>query len=202
MDLQALLQQSYFGNTVEDYAWFVGLVLTGLLFKKLVSRYFSHLLYRLIGKRSQGVSMEQFDNLLTKPIGLCVMLSIIFMGSAHIELPVSWELANKEEFGLRMLLSKGYALAYIISYLWIFLRLVEYFGLILQNRAEATDSKMDDQLVPFALEIGKIAVFIVGFFIILSRIFEIDVTALATGLGIGGIAIAMASIQLLGITHK
>ena len=54
---------------------------------------------------------------------------------------------------------------------------------------------MDDQVVPFALEIGKIAVFIIGFFIILGRIFEVDVTA-STGLGIGGIAIAMASKSL------
>ncbi len=197
MNLQALLQQSYFGNIVEDYAWFVGLVLAGLLFKRLISRYFSHLLYRLIGKRSQGVSVEQFDSLLTRPIGFCVMLSIIFMGSAHIELPAAWELASKEEFGFRMLLSKGYALAYVISYMWIFLRLVEYFGLILKNKADVTDSKMDDQLVPFAIEIGKITVFIIGFFVILGKILEVDVTALATGLGIGGIAIAMASKESL-----
>ena len=67
----------------------------------------------------------------------------------------------------------------------------------LQNKADLTDSKMDDQVVPFALEVGKITVFIIGFFIILGRIFEIDVTALATGLGIGGIAIAMASKESL-----
>ena len=39
--------------------------------------------------------------------------------------------------------------------------------------------------------------FILGFFIILGKIFEVDVTALATGLGIGGIAIAMASKESL-----
>ena len=44
---------------------------------------------------------------------------------------------------------------------------------------------------------GKITVYIIGFFIILGRIFEIDVTALATGLGIGGIATAMASKESL-----
>ena len=196
MDLQTLLKQVYFGNTIEDYAWFFGMLLLGLLFKKLISKYFSHLLYRLVRKNS-SVSVEQFDALLSKPIGLCVMLSIIFIGSSHIEFPSAWELASKEEFGLKMILSKGFSLAYIISFVWIFLRLVEYFGLLLQNKADQTDSKMDDQVVPFALEIGKIAVFIIAFFIILGRIFEIDVTALATGLGIGGIAIAMASKESL-----
>ena len=196
MDLQTLLQQVYFGNTLEDYAWFLGMLILGLAFKKLISRYFSNLLYRLVGKNS-SVSTEHFDGLLTKPIGLCVMLSIIFIGSSHIEFPNSWELASKNRFGLKMILSKGFSLAYIISFVWIFLRLVEYFGLLLQNKADQTDSKMDDQVVPFALEVGKITVLIIGFFIILGRIFEIDVTALATGLGIGGIAIAMASKESL-----
>ena len=159
MDLQTLLQQVYFGNTLEDYAWFFGMLILGLAFKKLISRYFSHLLYRLVGKNS-SVSIEQFDALLTKPIGFCVMLTIIFIGSSHIELPSTWELASKDEFGLKMVLGKGFSLAYIISFIWIFLRLVEYFGILLQNKADQTDSKMDDQLVPFALEIGKIAVYI------------------------------------------
>ena len=196
MDLKTILQQVYFENTIENYAWFLGMLLLGLVFKRLISRYFSHLLYRTIGKNS-SVGIEQFDALITKPIGFCVMLSIIYVGSSQIEFPSSWELTSKDDFGLKMILSKGFSLAYIISFIWIFLRLVEYFGLILQNKADQTDSKMDDQVVPFALEIGKIAVYIIGFFIILGRIFEVDVTALATGLGIGGIAIAMASKESL-----
>ena len=170
MDLKTILQQVYFENTIENYAWFFGMLLLGLVFKKLISRYFSHLLYRIVGK-SSSVGIDKFDALITKPIGLCVMLSIIYIGSTHIEFPSTWELASKDEFGLKMILSKGFSLAYIISFVWIFLRLVEYFGLLLQNKADQTDSKMDDQIVPFALEIGKIAVFIIGFFIILGRIF-------------------------------
>ena len=56
---------------------------------------------------------------------------------------------------------------------------------------------MDDQLIPFIIELGKIAVYIVLFFVLLSKIFDIDVTALAAGVGIGGIAIAMASKESL-----
>jgi MscS family membrane protein len=56
---------------------------------------------------------------------------------------------------------------------------------------------MDDQLVPFVVEIGKIAVYIVLFFVLLGKVFDIDVTALAAGVGIGGIAIAMASKESL-----
>ena len=67
MDLQTLLQKVYFGNTIEDYAWFFGMLFLGLVFKKFISRYFSHLLYSLLGKKS-SVGVEQFDELLTKQL--------------------------------------------------------------------------------------------------------------------------------------
>ena len=196
MELDTLMNQVYFGNSLQDYVLFLGMIILGFIFKKLFSKYLSHMLFRSIGKKST-IGVERFDTLLTQPIGLFIMLSIVYVGSSHIEFPDQWNLVSKDEFGLKMILSKGFSLAYIVSFLRIFIKLVEYFGLILQNRADQTESKMDDQLVPFAQEIGKISVFIIGFFIILGKIFEVDVTALATGLGIGGIAIAMASKESL-----
>ena len=56
---------------------------------------------------------------------------------------------------------------------------------------------MDDQLIPFAIEIGRILVVRFALFFILGNVFDINITALATGLGIGGIAIAMASKESL-----
>ena len=52
-------------------------------------------------------------------------------------------------------------------------------------------------MVPFAIEIGKVLVVIFGLLIILGNIFGIDITALAAGLGIGGVAVALASKESL-----
>ena len=51
---------------------------------------------------------------------------------------------------------------------------------------------MDDQLVPFGMEILKFIIYVFATFIILGEVFNVNVTALITGLGIGGIALAMA----------
>ena len=56
---------------------------------------------------------------------------------------------------------------------------------------------MDDQLVPFAMEIIKFIVYIFTIFIILGNVLGVNVTALVTGLGIGGLALAMASKESL-----
>ena len=196
MDTQFLLTE-IFGNTIQDYSWFFGAIILGLLFKKLISKYLSHLLFKLLGKKGIDVGIEKFDQLLTKPIGFCIMLSIIYLGSAHIQYPLTWNLAPESEMGLRMLINKGFSLTYVYSLFWIFLKVIDFTGLILNKRAEATENKMDDQLIPFIIEIAKIITYIFALVIIMGNVFEVDITALAAGLGIGGIALAMASKESL-----
>jgi MscS family membrane protein len=196
MDTQFLLTE-IFGNTLQDYSWFFGAIILGLLFKKIISKYLSHLLFKLLGKKGIDVGIEKFDQLLTKPIGFCIMLSIIYLGSAHIQYPLTWNLAPESEMGLRMLINKGFSLTYVYSLFWIFLKVIDFTGLILNKRAEATENKMDDQLIPFIIEIAKIITYIFALVIIMGNVFEVDITALAAGLGIGGIALAMASKESL-----
>ena len=196
MDTQ-FLQTEFLGNSLQDYCWFLGAIVVGLLFKKLFSRYLSRLLYKVIGKKDIEIGVEKFNELLSKPIGLFIMLSIIYLGASHIQYPPSWNLENVEEFGLKMIVSKVYALIYVISIFWILLKVIDYVGLILFARAEKTENKMDDQLIPFIIEIAKILTYIFALFIIMGNVFDVNITALATGLGIGGIALAMASKESL-----
>ena len=170
-------------NTIQDYAWFLGAILVGFIFKKLISKYLSHLLFKVVGKKGAEVGIDKFDALLTKPIGFCIMLSIIYLGGSHIEYPSVWNLASENEVGLKMLVSKGFSLVYVYSIFWIILKVI--------------DNKMDDQLIPFIIEIAKIITYVFALVIVMGNIFEVNITALATGLGIGGLALAMASKESL-----
>ena len=191
------LQIEFLSNTLLDYSWFIGAILVGLLFKKLISKYLSHLLFKIVGKKGAEVGVDKFDTLLTKPIGFFIMLSIIYLGSSHINYPEVWNLAPENEVGLKMLINKGFSFIYVYSIFWIFLKVIDFIGLILNKRAEATENKMDDQLIPFIVEIAKIITYIFALVIVMGNVFEVDITALAAGLGIGGIALAMASKESL-----
>jgi MscS family membrane protein len=68
----------------------------------------------------------------------------------------------------------------------------EAFGLSIEEWAKTTDTKLDDQLAPFANKTLKVIVIVVGGLIILQN-FGVNVTALLAGLGIGGIALAFAA---------
>jgi len=196
MDTQFLMTE-ILGNTIQDYTWFIGAVLLGFIFKKLISKYLSHLLFKIVGTKGTEVGIDKFDALLTKPIGFFIMLSIIYLGSSHIEYPSIWNLAPENEIGLRMFINRGFSLIYIYSIFWIFLKVIDFIGLMMNKRAEATENKMDDQLIPFIIEIAKIITYIFALVIVMGNVFEVDITALAAGLGIGGIALAMASKESL-----
>ena len=195
--LRIFLKTEYLENSAQNYLIFVAAIIIGLLFKGLISRYLSHSLYKLIGKKERKVGVEKFDELLTRPIGFFIMLTILYFGASYLEFPISWGLADVNEFGIKMLLSKGFSLIYIYSIFRISLRLIDYIGLILLKRAEETENKMDDQLIPFVLEIIKFVVYIFAIFIILGSVLGVNIIALTTGLGIGGLALAMASKESL-----
>ena len=197
MDLTKILMIEILGNSMQDYALFIGAILLGLIFKKLISKYLSNLLFKIIKTKYTDVGADTFNKLLTKPISLCVMLSVIYLGSSHIQYPPQWNLVSENEIGLRMIINKGFSLFFIYSILWILLKMIDFIGLILVKKSELTENKMDDQLIPFIIEICKILVYIFGIFIIMGNIFNVNIAALATGLGIGGIALAMASKESL-----
>ena len=190
MDTEILLT-NFLGNSIKDYIYFFGIILIGLIFKKLISKYLSNILYKVVGKKDNNIGIDKFDELLTKPIGFFIVLCFIYFGASYVSYPSFID----ENF--QSIFSKIFSLILIYAIYKIFVKVIDYIGLILKQRAAETENKMDDQLIPFAIEIGRILVVIFALFFILGNVFDINITALATGLGIGGIAIAMASKESL-----
>lgn len=71
-------------------------------------------------------------------------------------------------------------------------RLVDVATDYWQVVAAGTDSKLDDQLVPLARTTGKIFVGAIGAVFVLQNL-DINITSLIAGLGLGGLAVALAA---------
>lgn len=71
-------------------------------------------------------------------------------------------------------------------------RFVDILSIYLRIRAEKTEGKFDDQLVPLISKSLKIFIFVVGFASIIKNL-GYSISGILAGLGIGGIAIAMAA---------
>lgn len=83
-----------------------------------------------------------------------------------------------------------------VCFMIVLYKLVDVLIAYLKKLAEKTSSTLDDQLVPLLSKALKVFVIVVGVIFILDN-FNYDVTALVTGLGIGGFALALASQDML-----
>ncbi|MBW6481080.1 MAG: mechanosensitive ion channel family protein [Bacteroidales bacterium] len=191
------LDQEFLGNTLRSYLWFILILLAGSLFKRFVSRFSNRLLFRLLERYSQNIQSEKFVELMQKPVGFTIMLIVVFIAFSNLSFPDEWGLAPKDQFGIWMILNKGYLVLFYSSFIWIFLRLADFLALIMKRRAEGMENKYSGQIIPFFIDFIKIIVAIFGVLLILGSIFYVNVGTLVAGLGIGGLAIALAGKETL-----
>lgn len=187
------LQQTIFDNSVVNIVWFFVILLSGIILKRFVSHQLSGLIYRFIKRYTEGVDVNAFRELLRKPVGVFIVLISFYLACKQLHYPAQWELPTEEKFGIRFIIWKIFLLSVFFSFTWIVLRLVDFFALVLSYRAKKTESKVDDQLIPFIKESIKFIVMSLSFFLMLGAIFHVNVASLIAGLGIGGLAFALAA---------
>jgi MscS family membrane protein len=196
-NFQEMLDIVFAGNTLRQYGIFLLIIAGGLLVKRFLSRLSNSLLYQLVRKRAGQVSPEQFHQLLRKPVGFILMMGFVFIAFTQLQFPGEWDMAPRDRFGINMILFRGYFVLLYAGFIWAGLRLAEFLRFILLERAERTDNKFSLQVVPFFVDSIKLLVVIFGVLVILGSVFGINVGTLVAGLGIGGLAVALAAKESL-----
>lgn len=191
------LHQSFLGNTWASYCLTIGILLLGFALKKVLSESISRLIFKLVKNDSEQVPWSEFVRLLRPPFEFLIILIIIQLAFQGLRVPESWGWAPVGEFGVRLILYKIYYTATIGGISWLGVRFIKFIGLVFKEKAAKTESKLDDQLVPFFRDLSILFFVITMGFIALSRVFAVDVLTLVTSLGIGGLAIALAARETL-----
>ncbi|OFY87102.1 MAG: hypothetical protein A3F72_16470 [Bacteroidetes bacterium RIFCSPLOWO2_12_FULL_35_15] len=195
--IQDILQRTFLGNTLENICWFAGIILVGLIFQRLLSKLLTLFVFKFLQKYSKGVGYDKLLVLLKKPMGIFILLVSIYFAFDRLTFPSEWNLVSIESFGLRLILYRSFQILLIGTITWILLRVIDFFGLVLMYRASLTESKADDQLVPFLIESIKVIVVILSIFFTFGAVFKLNIASLIAGLGIGGLAIALAAKESL-----
>ena len=192
MDLE-FLSIEFLNNSVKDYLYFFLAIIIGLIIARPIISYLLKIAHKLFGSKDSDSERDMLKSLLRKPLYYFFLLMILYIGLNSLNFPHEWGLVDSSEFGLKMVINKGFYLAVICSIFWTILRSVEFIGVRLKDKAAQTESKVDDGLIPFAIDLTKVLVFIFAAVIILGNVFNVNITALVAGLGVGGVAIALAS---------
>ena len=172
LDSQSIILE----NTYEAWLWCFSIILITILIRRFLATFLINFLFKLINQKNNLTN--QFQTRLTQPIKHLILLIGLVFGFEDISFP---ETLNFEIYGFTIsaILKKLFSLICIIIIIQFCNRIVDYFAEILRKKTEKTESKLDDQLIPFATDSLKIIIIILGGFLIIGNIFNVNITALA-----------------------
>jgi MscS family membrane protein len=157
------------------------IILIGVVIGRLFVLMGSHGLRRLLARRQRLVDGDVLVRALG-PVGALVMLLVWGLGIAWLGLPVS-------VFRLYYTAVRAVAIVVVVVVAY---RLVDVLSNVLSRRAERSDTRFDDLLVPLVRKSLKVFVVAIGLVLVAETIGQ-DITALLAGLGLGGLALALAA---------
>lgn len=195
MDIKHLFQQQFLENTLAAWIKFILIIILGVAFKKFGTKILSGITYSFIRAYAKNLHAKQYVALLRKPVEAFLIILIIFIAIKQLRLPTEWQkLSNRYE--LQLYFAGLIKLAFICSITWIFLRIADFIGYVFKKRTRKF-GQLDPQVILFVKDLLKVAIVIVAFFVIVKKVFHEDAAAIVTGLGIGGLAIALAAQETL-----
>jgi len=177
-----ILSDTYFGNTLLQY-FFALLILLGTAIAAKVLYYIIKKYFQAMAARTES----DLDDLLLHSLEKPVIFFVVVLGLSISASPLTLESDALNTFNnlIGVLLTLNIA--------WVIVALIEVaVDKFIVPFTKESRSKLDDQLVPIIKNGLKSIVFILAILTVISN-FGYDVTAVLGGLGIAGIAIAMAA---------
>ncbi len=197
MESFEFLNFEFLGNSIKDYFTFLLFFGLGLVLIIPVKSTIIKILFKLFGNSQDDNDILKFKSLLSKPLQYFLVLILLHFSLGFINTPDFMISNSDEDLNYLNFLSKSFDLFLLITIFWVITRSIDFIGYKLKNKALETESKVDDQLIPFAIDLGKVVAIVLGVIMILGDVFDVDITALVAGLGIGGVAFALASKESL-----
>jgi len=182
----AFLDTILWGNTYLQYLIFFISIIVGIAAGK-VFYLISSKVIKLFTAKTKG----KFDNILIqvleKPLIFIIFLAAFNFGFSQLTLSAGIESASKNIF----------TVLYALNICWIIINFVDAIIInYIKPMAERSNSDVDDHVLPIIRKLVKV-IFWAIVIIMIIRNFGFDVSALLTGVGLGGLAFALAAQELL-----
>jgi MscS family membrane protein len=185
--MPASLQQT--GFLLEHWQWLalLALVFVGVVADKLAILALVLILRLAFRKRPLNAEHRAETRVNLRPFGLVAMSLLWLWGITFLDLP---HLAH-----LYLVVASQFVLA--VASVWGSYRLTNILGEFLTQWADRTESTLDDLLVPLVVKSLKLFITALGIIFLADRL-AIRLAPLLTGLGLGGLAFALAAKDFVG----
>jgi len=194
--MDQFLDMVFFDNTLRSYLYVLLAIFLAVILKRFVSRYAAGLLFKIVRKVAQGVDKVSFVNLVIAPLQTFLVILVTVVALEKLSFPQAFNFAIYK-VSFRQIIEVISTGVLIISFIWLFLRIIDFIAMILHQRASIASDQSDNQLVVFFKDFFKVVIVIFGFLLILKFSLHYEIGTLFTGLSIATAAIALATRESL-----
>ena len=159
----------------------------GLIVERFARFYLATLVLKQLKRLSIHALSEKKEKQLTFPFGMMALSGFFSVAVQFLEL---------DDDSL-LILIKGARIGFTIASVFLAHHMVDVIALYFEKIARDSDNKFDDILVPLIKKTGKFFVLAVGI-VAVGDSLSLDMKGILTGLGIGGLAFALAAKDTLG----
>ncbi len=184
--ISEILKSNLFGISIERLALFFIIILITFIIKTTFLYIVDKKITKLIKKTKTDID-DLILNAIRSPLSYFILLQGFYLAILALQLP-----KNISNFDIPEILHAIYILAISLIMLFLVFRLVDVIAFYLYREAKKTKSTLDDQLVPLIVKSLRVLVVTLGILFILDN-FGYNITSLLAGLGLGGLAFALAA---------
>ncbi len=184
--MASILNQDIFGVSIGRLGIFFIILLVTFIIRSIFFYVIDKKIIALVKK-----TKTEFDDLVINavrtPLSYLILLQGFYLAVLSLDLP--------EKIGfveIADLLHGIYILVFSFIMLYFVFKIIDVVSFFLYREAKKTDSMIDDQLVPLIVKSLRVLVVTLGILFILQN-FGYNVTSLLAGLGLGGLAFALAA---------
>ncbi|MEA1869544.1 MAG: mechanosensitive ion channel family protein [Euryarchaeota archaeon] len=185
-DIENMFDQYSLGISTTELITFFLIIFFTLTLRKLTLYLFEKKLVELAKK-----TMTEIDDLLIAafktPLGYLIIVCGIYLAVATLHLPEQIGI-----FDIAWILHSFFTLAFAFVALLLLLNLIDVVAHYLYHLTRKTETKLDEQLVPLVIKTLKVVVVTLTVLFLMQNL-GWNVTSLLAGLGIGGLALALAA---------
>ncbi len=170
-----------FGNNLDGIIIFIALTLFGIVIGRIIDRIIKRHIKKIINNTKTKLDDIILDAL-DLPIIVLVVVAFFYFGLRFLTLPSH----------IFSLIDNAIKVVVILSATYFLVRFVNgLFDYYLIPFTEKTETELDEHIIKPLKKVTKIIIIILGILTALSSV-GYDITALLAGLGVGGLALALA----------
>lgn len=171
-------------------------ILLIVVLKRIISKYFTALIFKLGKTQWEGLSKQKFDSIIILPIERILMVMTVIFSFSWLNFPYELEFSIHNVSSREILDSIATAVI-IICVVSLVIRFMDFLVMVIRHKSGVKKTPGEYQLIFFFKDFIRVIIIIFGIIFILKYSLKVDIGNLLTGLSIVGAALALSARESL-----